>query len=172
MTTVGETKLGIFFSTAIQFIGYIKFIVASGKQQDGQGRNVLIAVFYAVIYSLDNGATWTSIKKGISESTYSWDVPDVKGNKTKCLIKVVGFTGSGAKAGADISDENFTIEVVTLVSGTGCYLSVRVGQMDNWRANEGEDGYWLLPPNWLAGIALSAALASCRRQAGFEPFRR
>ncbi len=43
----------------------------------------------------------------------------MKGNKTKCLIKVVGYTESGTKAGADISDGNFTIEVVTLLSPNG-----------------------------------------------------
>ena len=74
---------------------------------------------FKLLYSLDNGTTWTSIDKGIRDFTYPWDVPDVKGNKTKCLIKVVGYAASGAKVGADISDGNFTIEVVTLVSPNG-----------------------------------------------------
>ena len=74
---------------------------------------------FKLLYSLDNGATWTSIDKGIRDFTYSWDVPDVKGNKTRSLIKVVGYAASGAKAGADISDGNFTIEVITLLSPNG-----------------------------------------------------
>ncbi len=76
-------------------------------------------VSFKLLYSLDNGSTWILIKQGISGSSYSWDVPDVKGNKTRCLIKVIGYTASGAKAGVDLSDGNFTLEVVILLSPDG-----------------------------------------------------
>jgi hypothetical protein len=67
------------------------------------------AVKFKLMYSLNNGTTWTLIAQDIPARTHSWSVPASVKDKTKCLIKVVGFTGTGVKVGKFIS-ALFTIE--------------------------------------------------------------
>jgi hypothetical protein len=45
--------------------------------------------------------------------------PTPKKNKTKCLVKVIGYDASGNKVGTDSSDATFTIEVLALASPNG-----------------------------------------------------
>jgi hypothetical protein len=74
---------------------------------------------FNLLYSIDNGLTWKSIVKGITDKGYLWQVPDMPGNKKKCLFKVVGFNLSGVKVGADTSAAPFKIEVVRLIWPNG-----------------------------------------------------
>jgi FtsP/CotA-like multicopper oxidase with cupredoxin domain len=81
------------------------------------------AVKFDILLSLDNGATWTTLKYKIagtpigSSLTTTWK-PKPLGNKKNCLIKVIGYSG-GIQVGADKSDAPFTIEVVKLTSPNG-----------------------------------------------------
>jgi len=77
------------------------------------------AVSFKLRYSMDNGTTWKPIVSGITEKSYGWEVPTLRKNKTKCLVKVIGYDGSEKKVGADRSDWPFTIEVVKLTSPNG-----------------------------------------------------
>ncbi len=74
---------------------------------------------FKLSYSLDQGATWKLIKKGITGTSTTWTTPLLTKNKTKCLVKVVGFNDKGKKVGADKSDSPFTIEVFTITSPNG-----------------------------------------------------
>jgi FtsP/CotA-like multicopper oxidase with cupredoxin domain len=77
------------------------------------------AVKFNLMLSLDNGVTWAPIKNNVTGTSFSWTVPTPLGNKKKCFIKVIGYTASGVKVGADKSDAPFTIEVVKLTSPNG-----------------------------------------------------
>ena len=74
------------------------------------------AVSFNLSQSQDNGATWKVIKKSVAGNFYDWTVPKPANNRTQCLVKAVGFNGSGIKVGADKSDAPFTIEVIRLTS--------------------------------------------------------
>jgi hypothetical protein len=126
ITTPGEWSLDDVRLSFIAFPPRVALLSPNGGEMIPSGSTYTIeweappeVETFKLLYSLDNGTTWTLINKAVSDSIYSWDVPDVKGNKTKCHIKVVGYTASGAKAGMDISNGNFTIEVVTLLSPNG-----------------------------------------------------
>jgi hypothetical protein len=69
-------------------------------------------------YSTDNGVTWKSIEKYVSGTGYDWIVSRQKNNKTKCLVKVTGFTSKGGIIGSDKSAP-FTLKVVRLTSPNG-----------------------------------------------------
>jgi hypothetical protein len=69
-------------------------------------------------YSLDDGMTWTLLTDNETGPYYVWDVPPVNGNKTKSLVKLTGYDGSGGKVGGENSDP-FAIEVVRLTSPNG-----------------------------------------------------
>jgi hypothetical protein len=75
------------------------------------------ATAFDVRYSMDNGATWKTIASSVSGSSCDWSVPTPLNNKKKCLVKVIGYSGS-TKVGSDISD-TFTIEVIRLTSPDG-----------------------------------------------------
>jgi hypothetical protein len=74
-------------------------------------------------YTKNNGITWIPIEtlKPITTTPnsfivpvwpsgdYGWTVPDVPGPKTKCKVKVVLKSATGATLGSDVSDAVFTI---------------------------------------------------------------
>lgn len=75
-------------------------------------------------YTKNNGTTWLPIEtlkpittedsKSLTGSEwppveYSWSVPNVPGEKTKCKVKVVLKSATGATLGSDVSDAIFTI---------------------------------------------------------------
>jgi len=72
-----------------------------------------------VRYSLNGGATWLPAKDagGSVIGSFNWAVPTPKKNKTKALVKVIGYNGA-AKVDVDKSDAVFTIETVTITSPT------------------------------------------------------
>jgi hypothetical protein len=77
------------------------------------------AVLFDLKLSYDNGTTWNTIATGLPRDAYQWLVPTLKENKTKCLVKVIGYDGSKSKVGTDTSDGPFTIEVIKLDSPNG-----------------------------------------------------
>jgi len=91
---------------------------------------------FDLLYSLDNGLTWTQIANKISGTGYFWTVPKPWGNKKKCLIKVIGYNGSNVKLGADKSDTPFSIEVVRVTSpGEGEILMAANLYPIHWTTN-------------------------------------
>ena len=61
-------------------------------------------------YTLDNGLTWKPITTlPGNPGSYSWPVPPVAKDKTKCKVKVVLKDGTGKVVGSDTSDFTFTI---------------------------------------------------------------
>lgn len=89
-------------------------VIPSGSLYTIQWEDPLGAVSFNLKYSMDKGGTWKPIDAGVTETSYSWQVPTVPKNKKKCLVKVIGYDDSGNKVGADRSDQTFTIEVVKL----------------------------------------------------------
>jgi C1A family cysteine protease len=75
---------------------------------------------FTVRYSTNNGVTWKTIAKNVTENSYNWSVPKPSGNKKKCLIKVTGYDETGTvKISEDVSDAPFIIEVIRLGSPNG-----------------------------------------------------
>lgn len=90
-----------------------------------------------VKYSLDNGQTWfPAIDAGGSViGTYNWLVPTPKKNKTKALVKVIGFDVSNTRIGVDKSNAVFTIETVSItVPAAGDTVSAP-SQVITWVTN-------------------------------------
>jgi hypothetical protein len=83
--------------------------VPSGQQALVQWTAPSAATKFKLLYSLNNGATWTIIGKNIAARTQPWSVPASVKDKKKCLLKVVGFNDAGVKVGKFISGL-FTIE--------------------------------------------------------------
>jgi len=95
------------------------------------------AVSFKLKYSMDNGRTWKPIASGIIDTSYDWAVPTPPKNKTKCLVKVIGYDDSDTKVGADKSDSTFTIEVVKLTYPNGGELLTSGDQHTiTWTTNE------------------------------------
>jgi hypothetical protein len=74
------------------------------------------AVRFNLSQSQDNGVTWKVIQRSVGGNFYDWTVPKPTKNRTKCLVKAVGFNGSGNRVGTDKSDAPFAIEVIRLTS--------------------------------------------------------
>ena len=51
--------------------------------------------------------------------SYNWKVPCPINNKTKSLVKVIGYNSLGNVVGQDVSNSTFTIEVVKVTSPNG-----------------------------------------------------
>jgi len=77
------------------------------------------AVNFRVKYSMNNGKKWKLIAKDLTGTSYDWPVPTPANNKTKCLVKVIGYDDSGEKVGADKSNSTFTIVVAEVTSPNG-----------------------------------------------------
>jgi hypothetical protein len=100
-------------------------IIPSGSTYTIEWAAPATAVKFDILLSLDSGATWTTLKSKTagtpigSSLTTAWTVPKPLGNKKGCLIRVIGYNGSGVQVGADKSDAPFTIEVVKVTSPNG-----------------------------------------------------
>lgn len=70
-------------------------------------------------YSLKNGKDWKTIEKGIVGKSYDWQVPKLKKNTNKCLVRVTGYNTSNKKVGVDKSNAPFNIEVVKITAPNG-----------------------------------------------------
>jgi hypothetical protein len=93
--------------------------IPSGSTYTIQWDGPAHAVKFNLQYSLNNGKDWNTIQKGIIGKTYDWQVPKLKKNINKCLVRVIGYKASGNKVGVDKSNAPFTIEVVTITAPNG-----------------------------------------------------
>lgn len=65
--------------------------------------------FVNILYSLDNGKTYTEIAAGIpNDGTYQWTLPEI--NTTTAKIRVSGRGADGYNYGSDLSNAFFTIK--------------------------------------------------------------
>ncbi|HKZ56892.1 MAG TPA: FG-GAP-like repeat-containing protein, partial [Thermodesulfovibrionales bacterium] len=94
-------------------------IISSGSTYTIQWIAPVQAVKFDLKYSLNNGTTWKSIANKVSGTNYNWTLPIPANNKTKCLMKVIGYDALGVRLGEDISDNPFTIEVMRVTSPNG-----------------------------------------------------
>lgn len=74
---------------------------------------------YNVYYTFNNGLSYTKIASNVTGTSADWTVPPMNGNKTACKVKVLAYTASGALVGSDISNTNFTIEVLKVNAPNG-----------------------------------------------------
>ena len=77
----------------------------------------LAATQFKLQYSMDNGTTWKPMAPGLVPGrAYDWQVlPVPKGNKSNCLVKIIGYNEGGAKIGKAVS-ASFTIEVASITA--------------------------------------------------------
>jgi len=74
-------------------------------------------VRFKLLYSMDNGATWTPITDNVKGMrSYDWTVPVPAGNRKACFVKVIGYDSQGTVVSSDRSDSSFRIEVVRLTA--------------------------------------------------------
>src|SRR4030043_1154816 len=127
----GETSKRILDSDDIDGISYlyplpVQLIFPNGGEVIPSGSTYAIqwnapmeAVSFTLQYSINNGTTWENIASGVEGASYNWNVPTPIYNKTKCLVKIIGYNISGIPLDEDDSDSTFTIEVARLNSRTG-----------------------------------------------------
>jgi hypothetical protein len=108
--------------------GDVTLLTPNGGEIIPSGSNYRIqwgsggAVKFKLWYSMDNGVTWSPIPRTgdfIPDTGYDWQVPNPRGNKEKCLVRVKGYDDTGNRVGADKSDATFTIEVVKVTWPNG-----------------------------------------------------
>ena len=83
---------------------------------------------FRLLYSTDNGLTWSIIEDGVTGRNYQWTVPLLPSNRRRCLVRVVGFDSEGVRVGAASSDGPFAVEVVRLMTPAGGETLVSSGQ--------------------------------------------
>jgi len=72
------------------------------------------AASYKVKLSIDGGLTWSTLGKGLSGTTTTWNVPTtIKKNITNAIIKVIAFNNNNISLGAAKSG-TFSIDVLTI----------------------------------------------------------
>lgn len=70
-------------------------------------------------YSLNNGATWSTIVTGLNGvRTYAWTVPALAANTSKVRVRVTSYMSNDKLLGSDTSGP-LTIEVVRVLSPNG-----------------------------------------------------
>jgi len=74
---------------------------------------------FKLLLSTNGGKTWMVVDKGITERNYPWQVPKPAGNRSKCLVRVIGYDASGNRMATGTSAAPFTIEVIKLKSPNG-----------------------------------------------------
>ena len=67
-------------------------------------------------HSADSGATWNLLANRYTDTSFKWEVPKPPTNRTKCLMRVVGYDENGIRVNSDRSDYFFSTEVVKLIS--------------------------------------------------------
>jgi hypothetical protein len=120
-----------------------------------------LARSYKVLYSVDNGLTWLKPKSADVAVTgniindqkhFSWDVPVLARNRTRCAIKVIGFgglNGNGTRVGMDRSDLPFTIAVARIITPNGeMSLKANTATAVRWLTTEN-------PQSAVANVTLS-----------------
>jgi len=98
---------------------------------EGITPEAVAGVKYKLFLSADNGASWSKLAGGLTGTSYDWHVPAQWGNTRKNLIKVVAYsqgvdptaTPTATRLDEDVSDANFTVAVVKLISPEGGTVS-------------------------------------------------
>jgi len=64
-----------------------------------------------LFYTVNNGGTWKSITTPLpgNPETYGWNVPQLKGKKSNCRIKIVLKDATRKTVASDTTDATFTI---------------------------------------------------------------
>ena len=70
--------------------------------------------FYTIQLSKNNGFSWTTIAKFVKGNSYNWIVPTDIYNRTKCLIRILGYDYRKKYITKDISDASFSIVVIRI----------------------------------------------------------
>jgi len=107
--------------------GFVRLLTPAGGEawESGEDHDITWeasedAARFSLMYSVDNGVTWSPIDgaENLTETSFEWIVPPQPGNKKKSLVKLTGYNDAEIKVEEDIS-EPFTIEVVRLISPNG-----------------------------------------------------
>jgi hypothetical protein len=77
--------------------------------------NTFVTGSYKIEYSVNNGASWTTIVNSVTGPSYSWQVPNNIATSNQCLIRVSSVTNPTV---FDVSNSTFTINQVQYVAIT------------------------------------------------------
>ncbi len=87
-------------------------------------------------YSSDDGLTWTTIKTGLVNRSYTWIIPSTTASSTKCKLRVK-HSSSGFAA---LNQGTFSVFSAPSISKQSVDTSVCVGQSAVLRVQAGGDG--------------------------------
>jgi hypothetical protein len=94
-------------------------VLATGSTYTVRYGGPSAAVKYRLEYSTDNGSSYTTFATGAAGYAFTGKVPRITANSTKCRVRATGLTAGGKSVGSDVSDNNFTVEVVRLIGPHG-----------------------------------------------------
>lgn len=77
------------------------------------------AKLFKLFYSINGGRTWKPVAHVGSALEFVWNVPVLRANKKRCLVKVIAYDSMGQRIAKDQSDGPFSIEVVRLTTIKG-----------------------------------------------------
>jgi hypothetical protein len=112
-------------------------VIHSGSTYRIQWEGFSPAVKFRLWYSTNNGSSWRQMTDDfVAGSSYDWHVPTPRDNKTKCLVKVIGYDSSDETVGSDQSVAPFTIEVLRVTTpGGGDQLFSNEHRLITWENN-------------------------------------
>lgn len=109
--------------------------VPSGSVYDIRWNAPADAVDFKVKYSCNGGFSWAPAQGTLSGNSFAWEVPTPRKNKTKCLVKVIGFDAQSQRVGADNS-ELFMVETASITSpAAGETLTGGGSHLVTWTTN-------------------------------------
>ena len=83
-------------------------VIPAGSQQTISWDAAPDISTFNVQFSLNNGATWTTVGQRVTGKSLLWKVPPQAASST-CLVRVIGFDAAGVRVDKDRSDNTFTI---------------------------------------------------------------
>ncbi len=72
--------------------------------------------YYTIQFSKNGGFSWITIAKYVTGNNYLWKIPSDVQNRTKCLIKILGYDVKKKLIEIDRSDSYFTVEIVKIIA--------------------------------------------------------
>lgn len=104
--------------TGIGVLEKLKLISPNGGEYLNSGANFELkwagtvdTEFYTIQLSKNGGFSWTTIAKYVNGYSYNWLVPSDIYNRTKCLIRVLGYNSKKRLIAKDVSDLPFSINI-------------------------------------------------------------
>jgi hypothetical protein len=96
-------------------------ILPAGGSFDVTWDSAAAATRFNISYTMNNGATWSSLETDATGTDYSWTPLPVPagGNKTACKVKIVAYDSLNKIIGTDISDAAFLVQVLKVTSPNG-----------------------------------------------------